>query len=147
MVSHRREVLQDALDGLKQPLLGDIQGSKGPADKVCVYIRVCIHVHVCVCVFVHRRTCVCVCVTALPTTTHPPPLTPPPLPLTTQKHTPPTITALLRLSFPDVHIITGAFLAGSVAALAQALLPYFTGKIIDAAALESRRSDFDYYTV
>lgn len=51
------------------------------------------------------------------------------------------------MSLPDAHIITAAFAAGSVAALAQALIPFYTGHIIDAAALESRRSDFNRYTV
>lgn len=51
------------------------------------------------------------------------------------------------MSLPDAHIITAAFAAGSVAALAQALIPFYTGHIIDAAALESQRTDFDRYTV
>ena len=114
---HRREAVQDELDGLKVPLLGDTKatgtqvGSHSGDDEPS-----------------NRQT----------PQHHEPPQ---------QTHTPPTISALLTMSLPDAHIITAAVAAGSVAALAQALIPYYTGNIIDAAALESERAAFNRYTV
>ncbi|GFH30272.1 ABC transmembrane type-1 domain-containing protein, partial [Haematococcus lacustris] len=48
----------------------------------------------------------------------------------------------LRLSAPDWHIIALAFLAGCLAALAQACIPYFTGLVIDYASIEPDRVKF-----
>ncbi|KAJ9509930.1 hypothetical protein QJQ45_011470 [Haematococcus lacustris] len=53
-----------------------------------------------------------------------------------------TVGHLLRLSAPDWHIIALAFLAGCLAALAQACIPYFTGLVIDYASIEPDRDKF-----
>lgn len=47
-----------------------------------------------------------------------------------------TIPELILLSGPDAHILMLAFTAGAVAALGQALIPYYTGKIIDYASID-----------
>lgn len=58
-----------------------------------------------------------------------------------------TIMDLVRLSGPDVHITSVAFAAGTLAALAQASVPYFTGKIVDAASIDPDPQAFRQYTV
>ena len=47
-----------------------------------------------------------------------------------------TLSHLMLLSVPDFHINLIAFLCGSIAALALALVPYYTGLIIDYASIE-----------
>lgn len=47
-----------------------------------------------------------------------------------------TLSQLLLLSVPDFHINLIAFLCGSIAALALALVPYYTGLVIDYASIE-----------
>ncbi|EFN54348.1 hypothetical protein CHLNCDRAFT_36050 [Chlorella variabilis] len=47
-----------------------------------------------------------------------------------------TIPELIKLSAPDTHILFMAFTAGAAAALGQALVPYYTGKIIDYASID-----------
>ncbi|PSC71292.1 ATP-binding cassette sub-family B member 9 [Micractinium conductrix] len=47
-----------------------------------------------------------------------------------------TIPELIGLSAPDTHILMLAFTAGAAAALGQALIPYYTGKIIDYASID-----------
>ena len=49
------------------------------------------------------------------------------------------IGQLVSLSLPDTPINVAAFLAGSVAALATALVPYYTGLVIDYASIEPDR--------
>lgn len=51
-----------------------------------------------------------------------------------------TVCALLALAAADTHILVAAFSAGLVAALGQALIPYYTGKSIDAASVEREAS-------
>jgi len=53
-----------------------------------------------------------------------------------------TVRFLLRLSLPDVHIMMAAFSAGAVAALAAALIPYYSGLIIDYASIDPDRPKF-----
>ncbi|GAB4821914.1 hypothetical protein N2152v2_008960 [Parachlorella kessleri] len=47
-----------------------------------------------------------------------------------------TIMALVKLSAPDTPILLLAFTAGAAAALGQALIPYYTGQIIDYASID-----------
>ena len=47
-----------------------------------------------------------------------------------------TIGVLLGLSAPDGPLLLLAFAAGAVAALAQALIPFYTGRIIDYASID-----------
>ena len=49
------------------------------------------------------------------------------------------IGQLVSLSLPDTPINVAAFLAGGVAALATALVPYYTGLVIDYASIEPDR--------
>ncbi|KAK9809885.1 hypothetical protein WJX72_001039 [[Myrmecia] bisecta] len=57
-----------------------------------------------------------------------------------------TVRLLARMSAIDGPVLFVAFTAGAVAAFAQALVPYFTGQIIDLAAIESDRHAF-YVTI
>ena len=57
-----------------------------------------------------------------------------------------TIGALLKLSLPDAPILIAAFSAGAVAALGLALIPYYTGKIIDYASIDPDRAAFKLTT-
>ena len=50
-----------------------------------------------------------------------------------------TVKALLCLAAHDTPILIAAFTAGAIAALGQALIPYFTGRIIDYASIEPNR--------
>lgn len=47
-----------------------------------------------------------------------------------------TIRALLGFAAPDALLLTCGFIAGSLAALGQALIPYYTGKVIDYASID-----------
>lgn len=58
-----------------------------------------------------------------------------------------TISELLRLSLPDGLILLLAFTAGAAAALGQALVPYFTGKIIDYASIDPNPAEFRLTTL
>lgn len=58
-----------------------------------------------------------------------------------------TILGLLGFAAPDTLLLTVAFLAGSLAALGQALIPYYTGKIIDYASIDPDRALFKYTIV
>ncbi|PRW60050.1 ATP-binding cassette sub-family B member 9 [Chlorella sorokiniana] len=58
-----------------------------------------------------------------------------------------TIPELVRLSLPDSHILFLAFTAGAAAALGQALIPYYTGKIIDYASIDPSPSEFKITTL
>ncbi|KAF5832896.1 hypothetical protein DUNSADRAFT_11046 [Dunaliella salina] len=53
-----------------------------------------------------------------------------------------TVWHLLQLSMPDWPIITVAFLFGIAAALMQAVIPYYTGLVIDYASIEPDRQQF-----
>lgn len=55
--------------------------------------------------------------------------------------------ALLRMAAPDTPLLAVAFTAGSVAALGQALIPYYTGRIIDYASIEPNPAAFRATTV
>lgn len=50
-----------------------------------------------------------------------------------------TIASLVRLSYPDLPLTIAAFLAGAVAALASASVPYFIGQVIDFASIDPDR--------
>lgn len=58
-----------------------------------------------------------------------------------------TIGALLKLSAPDAPILLLAFTAGAAAALGQALVPYYTGRIIDYASIDPHRKKFERTTI
>jgi len=58
-----------------------------------------------------------------------------------------TIAMLLGFAAPDWFLLTCAFMAGSLAALGQALIPYYTGRIIDYASIDPDRVQFKYTTV
>ena len=58
-----------------------------------------------------------------------------------------TIMALVKFAIPDSFLLTLAFMAGSLAALGQALLPYYTGKIIDYASIDPDEKLFKYTTL
>lgn len=58
-----------------------------------------------------------------------------------------TIGALLKLSAPDTPILLLAFTAGAAAALGQALVPYYTGRIIDYASIDPHRKKFERTTL
>lgn len=58
-----------------------------------------------------------------------------------------TIIALLRLAAVDTPILVFAFAAGIIAALGQALIPYFTGKIVDYASIDPNPSAFRITTL
>ncbi|KAG7669825.1 hypothetical protein Ndes2437B_g06013 [Nannochloris sp. 'desiccata'] len=58
-----------------------------------------------------------------------------------------TIGALLKLSAPDYVILLLAFTSGAAAALGQALVPYYTGRIIDYASIDPDPSAFKKTTV
>lgn len=53
-----------------------------------------------------------------------------------------TVAVLLRLAAVDAPIISVAFAFGSIAALGQALIPYFTGKIVDYASIDPNPDAF-----
>lgn len=58
-----------------------------------------------------------------------------------------TALELLRLSAPDWPILVLAFSCGFVAALGQALIPWFTGEIVDLAfEIDTRRQEFNAYS-
>lgn len=50
-----------------------------------------------------------------------------------------TVLELIKLSLPDWPLLVLAFAAGSVAALFQACIPYYTGQTIDYASIEPDR--------
>ena len=50
-----------------------------------------------------------------------------------------TVMELIHLSAPDWMVILVAFLAGGVAALMSACVPYYTGLIIDYASIDPDR--------
>ena len=58
-----------------------------------------------------------------------------------------TIGALLKLSAPDYFILLLAFTAGAAAALGQALIPYYTGRIIDYASIDPDPAAFKKTTL
>ncbi|KAL3138200.1 hypothetical protein ABBQ38_005424 [Trebouxia sp. C0009 RCD-2024] len=58
-----------------------------------------------------------------------------------------TVKALLSMSAVDTPLLMLAFAAGAAAALGQALVPYFTGKIIDYASIEPDRQMFQQTTL
>jgi len=58
-----------------------------------------------------------------------------------------TIGALLKLAAPDYVIILLAFTSGAAAALGQALVPYYTGRIIDYASIDPDPSAFKKTTL
>lgn len=58
-----------------------------------------------------------------------------------------TIASLVRLSVPDAHILSLAFSAGSIAALGQALVPYYTGRIVDYASIDPNPTAFKQTTL
>lgn len=58
-----------------------------------------------------------------------------------------TIWALMCLSAPDSPILFLAFSAGALAALGQALIPYYTGRIIDFASIDPNPDAFKQTTV
>lgn len=53
-----------------------------------------------------------------------------------------TIMALLGFAAPDTLLLTFGFLFGSLAALGMALIPYYTGKVIDYASIDPDRHLF-----
>jgi ATP-binding cassette, subfamily B (MDR/TAP), member 9 len=53
-----------------------------------------------------------------------------------------TIMALIQFAAPDTSILFCAFAAGGIAALGQALIPYYTGKIIDYASIDPDHTKF-----
>lgn len=57
-----------------------------------------------------------------------------------------TIGSLLRLSAPDTPLLLLAFSAGAAAALGQALIPYYTGRIIDYASIDPNPDSFKLTT-
>ncbi|KAL4458512.1 hypothetical protein ABPG75_013377 [Micractinium tetrahymenae] len=58
-----------------------------------------------------------------------------------------TIPELILLSAPDAHILMLAFTAGAAAALGQAAIPYYTGKIIDYASIDPDPHQFKMTTL
>eukprot|EP00798_Chlamydomonas_sp_ICE-L_P013698 gene13698-19590_t len=58
-----------------------------------------------------------------------------------------TLMQLLRMSSHEWPIIVVAFSAGGVAALAQALIPYWTGQVIDYASIEPDENRFRQATI
>lgn len=58
-----------------------------------------------------------------------------------------TIPELILLSAPDAHILLLAFTAGAAAALGQAAIPYYTGKIIDYASIDPDPHEFKLTTL
>ena len=58
-----------------------------------------------------------------------------------------TIGVLLNLSFPDAPILLLAFSAGAIAALGQALVPFYTGHIIDYASIDPDPEAFKRTTI
>ncbi|DBA78719.1 TPA: hypothetical protein ACH3X1_008631 [Trebouxia sp. C0004] len=64
-----------------------------------------------------------------------------------RKHETETVKALLSMSAVDTPLLMLAFAAGAAAALGQALVPYFTGKIIDYASIEPDRQMFQQTTL
>eukprot|EP00890_Picochlorum_soloecismus_P002479 jgi/Picsp_1/3231/NSC_06071-R1_atp-binding cassette sub-family b member 9 len=58
-----------------------------------------------------------------------------------------TFAMLLGFAAPDWLLLTCAFVAGSLAALGQALIPYYTGRIIDYASIDPDRVQFKYTTI
>lgn len=50
-----------------------------------------------------------------------------------------TVLELLRMSVPDTPLLLVAFAAGAMAALGSALIPYYTGLIIDYASIDPNR--------
>jgi hypothetical protein len=50
-----------------------------------------------------------------------------------------SVKELAILSYPDTHINLTAFLCGGIAALAAALVPYYSGLVIDYASIEPER--------
>lgn len=63
------------------------------------------------------------------------------------KVAPKVVRALLGMSAVDTPLILVAFAAGTVAALGQALIPYFTGRIIDYASIDPNRAAFQVTTL
>ena len=57
-----------------------------------------------------------------------------------------TIAMLLGFAAPDWFLLICAFMAGSLAALGQALIPYYTGRIIDYASIDPDRLQFKHTT-
>jgi ATP-binding cassette, subfamily B (MDR/TAP), member 9 len=55
-----------------------------------------------------------------------------------------TIMALLGFAAPDTILLTFGFLFGSLAALGMALIPYYTGKVIDYASIDPDRYLFTH---
>ncbi|CAL5221232.1 g3384 [Coccomyxa viridis] len=55
-----------------------------------------------------------------------------------------TIAMLLSFSAQDTPLLIVAFLAGAVAALGQALIPYYTGQIIDYASIDQSFDNFQW---
>lgn len=58
-----------------------------------------------------------------------------------------TIATLILLSGPDAPILLLAFTAGAAAALGQALIPYYTGRIIDYASIDPDPTAFRHTTL
>jgi len=57
-----------------------------------------------------------------------------------------TIGSLLALSAPDTPLLLLAFSAGAAAALCQALIPYYAGRIVDFASIDPDRDAFTLTT-
>ncbi|KDD76599.1 ABC transporter [Helicosporidium sp. ATCC 50920] len=58
-----------------------------------------------------------------------------------------TVYALLKLVAPDAGLLVLAFTAGAFSALGQALIPYYTGQIVDAASIDPSPRKFRSTTV
>lgn len=55
-----------------------------------------------------------------------------------------TIMALLGFAAPDTALLSCGFVFGSLAALGMALIPYYTGKVIDYASIDPDKHLFTY---
>lgn len=53
-----------------------------------------------------------------------------------------TVSRLIAMALPDAPINFAALAAGCVAALGSALVPYYTGQVIDYASIDPDRSKF-----
>lgn len=96
--------------------------------------------HILACISHNNAKCLQTYITTMPVLLFPPPPSHPPCtPRPRQAVNQATILELLRLSLPDWPLILTAFVAGAVAALMAALIPFYTGLIIDAASIDPDR--------
>ena len=58
-----------------------------------------------------------------------------------------TFVALLRLSYPDLPLLSVAFLFLVLYAVAAASIPHFTGELVDAVAIDRDESAFKTYSL